>query len=64
VFGLTKLLKKSTSPFKPVKKVMKNLDMTKYKQKMSCSLKKTQKKNISRFKTVKKRDEEVTSDKI
>ena len=33
---------------------MKNLDLTKYKQKMSCSLKKTQKKNISPFKPVKK----------
>jgi len=41
---LRKLKIKSTSGFKPIKKRMKKLDLTKYKKKMSCSVKKTQNK--------------------
>jgi len=42
---LRKLKIKSTSEFKPVKKCMKKLDLTKYKKKNRCSLEKTQNKN-------------------
>jgi len=37
---LRKLKIKTTSGFKPVKKRMKKLDLTKYKKKMSCLLEK------------------------
>ena len=34
----------NTSPFKPVKKGMKKLDITKYKKRMSCSVEITENK--------------------